>query len=161
MRRTLFGDEGKERKRAAINVVLADKIYQRGQIFTWTREAKTRAFNDFGLKAVINFWPKVDPDLADMGLDWYWQLSTPRSEGMLLPHIMQAAEAVAEYLRLKDRNVLVLCEAGKTRSVFFCVLVMAQLFPKNSYSECLEMVKKTVPGISLKGFMLDWIKEHG
>lgn len=148
------------RRRSAVNVVLKNRIYQRGQIFTWTRDVKVKFVEDVGLKAVINFWPKIDPDLADLGLDWYWQLSTPRSEGMLLPHIMQAAESVADYLKMKNTNVLVLCEAGKTRSVFFCVLVMAHLFKDDTYADVYARVKEAVPGTSLKGFMVDWLKEQ-
>jgi hypothetical protein len=148
------------KKRSAVNVVLPGRIFQRGQIFTWTRTVKAQCFEDLGLRSVVNFWPKIDSDLADMGLDWYWQLSTPRSEGMLSPHIHQAAASVADYLTLPDTNVLVLCEAGKTRSVFFCILVMANLFREQSYAQILKRVEVAIPGISLKGFMLEWIKEQ-
>ena len=122
---------------------------------------KANLIQELNLTAIINFWPKIDPDLADLGLNWYWQLSCPRSEEMLLPHIEQAAKSVADYLTMKNTNVLVLCEAGKTRSVFFCVLVLGFLFEDDSYAQILERVKKAVPGTSLKGFMLDWFKENG
>lgn len=148
------------RKRAGVNEVLAKRIYQRGQIFTWTKERKLLTFQELGLRSVINFWPKIDPDLADMGLDFSWQLSTPRSEGMLDKHIMFAAKATAEYLKMKGTNTLILCEAGKTRSVFFCVLVMAWLAKDDTYAEVLKRVQGKVPGHSLKGFMLSWIAEQ-
>jgi hypothetical protein len=150
-----------ERRRAAVNTVLPNRIYQRGQIFTWTREAKARCFEEIGLKAIVNFWPKIDPDLADMNLHWYWQLSVPRSEGMLDKHIMQAAEAVADYLLMPktDNNVLILCEAGKTRSVFFCIQVV-RLYKNITVKEATDLVKERVPSIALKGFMLDYMSRQ-
>ncbi len=108
---------------------------------------------------MVNFWPKTDPDYGDMGLDFYWQISCPRSEQTLERHILWAAESVAEYLMMKDRNTLILCEAGKTRSVFFCILVVA-IRKDISYTEAMEYVLEQIPAVSLKGFMLQWIKDQ-
>lgn len=146
--------EARARTRSAFNAILAHKLFQRGQIYTWTREAKERAFREAGINAVVNFWPKIDPDLADIGLDWSWQISRPRSEGMLDPYVELAARSVADYL--DHGRVLVLCEAGKTRSVFFCILVV-HFELGVSYTEAKEIVLSAVPAAELKGFMLDWL----
>jgi len=113
---------------------------------------------EWGISAIVNFWPKVDPDLAEIPLDWYWQLSSPRSEEMLAPRMMYAAGAVADYLDLDGTGVLVLCEAGKTRSVFFCILLYHEL--GHTWEQSQEYVLNKVPGASLKGFMLDWLKDQ-
>lgn len=149
-----------ERKRAAVNTVIPGKIFQRGQIFTWTHDVKAKFIAELDLKTVVNFWPKTDAELGFLGLHWYWQISSPRSEQMLEPYILQAAESVADYLlRKKENNTLILCEAGKTRSVFFTILVVS-MYKDISYLDAREYVAEKVPGMSLKGFMEDWLKKH-
>ena len=146
--------------RSSVNTIIPDRVFQRGQIYTWQREVKVRQFRDWGVTAVVNFWPKVDPDLGDIGLDWYWQISCPRSEGMLDDRVQVAATSVISYLKgVRGSRVLVLCEAGKTRSVFFCVLLVAGL-NKMSYVDALRYVEERVPGIALKRFMLDWVADR-
>lgn len=113
---------------------------------------------EWGVSAIINFWPKVDPDLAEVPLDWYWQLSSPRSEEMLEPRMLCAADAVANYLELQNTGVLVLCEAGKTRSVFFCILLYHAM--GHTWEQSQEFVLGKVPSAMLKGFMLDWLADQ-
>lgn len=148
-----------ERRRAAVNIILPKRVLQRGQIFTWTRDVKARFFQEHGITAVVNFWPKVDSDLGDLGLDWYWQISCPRSEQMLEERIMRAAACVSDYLTIPNTSVLVLCEAGKTRSVFFCILLVS-VYKDISYAAAHTLVKKACPGIGLKGFMTDWLEKY-
>lgn len=148
------------RTRSAVNTIIPGKLLQRGQIYTWQRPVKAAAFEDWGVRAIVNFWPKVDPDLAEIDLDWYWQLSAPRSEQMLQPRMVNAAESVSDYLcRVEGACALVLCEAGKTRSVFFCILVVA-IYEGITYAAAMKQVLGNIPSVSLKGFMLDWFKEQ-
>ena len=147
------------KRRSSVNVIIPARLFQRAQIYTWSREAKQRCFEEISLTAIVNFWPKLDPEWGDAGLDWIMQISTPRSEGMLLRHVQQAAESVADYLLIKDKSVLVLCEAGKTRSVFFCVLVVSILNNSN-YADALAYVKGRIPSMILKGFMIDWMRQQ-
>jgi hypothetical protein len=148
-----------DRRRASVNIVVPGRLYQRGQTFTWAREAKARMFSTFAIRSVVNLWPKIDPDLGDAGLDWVWQISCPRSEDALLPHVEGAARAVADYLRSPGGSTLVLCEAGRTRSVFFCCLVVRHLL-RGTYASAREMVCAAVPGAELKGFHLAALRER-
>lgn len=148
-----------ERTRAAVNEIIPGRLFQRSQIYTWQRDVKARYLRDWGITGVINFWPKTDAELGELELDWYWQLSSPRSEKMLGSHIDFAAAFVAEYIVEKSKRALVLCEAGKTRSVFFCVLVAHYYYQDKGLPEALALVKEKVPGMSLKGFMLDHINK--
>lgn len=147
----------KERSRGNVNEIIPG-LLQRGKVLSWTREVKVKYFKEWGVNALVNFWPKIDNDLGEMDLDFYWQLSCPRSEGMLQSRMMFAAEVIADYIRLKpQRTALILCEAGKTRSVFFCILVVA-IVQKLSYTDAKDLVLEAVGSTALKGFMLDWIK---
>jgi hypothetical protein len=148
-----------ERRRAAVRTIVPDRLFQRGQIFTWTREAKARMFATHAIRSVVNLWPKVDPDLGDAGLDWIWQISCPRSEDTLLPHVEGAARAVADYLRAPGTSTLVLCEAGRTRSVFFCCLVGHHLFGE-TYANARTRVCAAVPDAELKAFHLAALRER-
>jgi predicted permease len=141
-------------ERAGVNTIVSEKLYQRAQVYTWSREAKVNAFREWGIRAVINFWPKLDPEMCDMDLDWVWQVSAPRSLMMLGDHIDLAAEAATAYLKSRqDRRLLVLCEAGKTRSVYFCVLVVQKLLGLDS-QQALKLVLGVVPTAKLKPAML-------
>jgi hypothetical protein len=50
--------------RGALNVVLDGVIYQRGQILTWQRAKKYAMLEEYNIRTVVNFWPKIDPDMA-------------------------------------------------------------------------------------------------
>lgn len=146
--------------RSGVNEVWSGKVLQRGQIFTWQHDVKAQKLQDWGVTAVVNFWPKTDAELGALKLDWAWQISCPDSIETLEPRVLQAARSVYDYLdTVQNSRVLVLCEAGKTRSVFFSVLLVKQLMAK-TYAEALAHVRAAVLRESLKGFMLDWLKEQ-
>jgi hypothetical protein len=149
-----------ERRRGVFNVIVPDRLYQRGQILTWTLESKRRAFSDVGITAYVNLWPKLDPDLALLDLDWYFQIPCPRSEQVLEARVISAARSVANYLSDDlTRRALVLCEAGRTRSVFFCILVK-QCLHKQTMLESRANVLRAVPGHALKRFHEEWLQKQ-
>lgn len=145
--------------RGAFNEIISGKIYQRGQVYTWTLDKKRLAFEEHGVKAVLNLWPKTDPDMACLNLDWYSQLYCPRSEETLRPSVLLMAEYTAEWVRTAPGALLILCEAGKTRSVFFSILVVAKL-KHITFTAARDEVLAAVPRSSLKGFMETWIEER-
>lgn len=133
-------------------------MYQRAQILSWQRPEKVQLFAELGIKVVVNFWPKLDPDLSDSGLGWYWYIPADRSMEMLEPRIHHAAEALARFLVLAPPKTaaLILCEAGKTRSVFFSALLIHHM-EHVSLAEAHARVVEAVPTHSLKGFMVDYL----
>lgn len=145
--------------RKGINEVIPGKLYQRGKILTWLRQDKVELIDSLNIGIIVNFWPKVDAELSEMPLDWYLQISTPRSEHMTRPCVLRAADHVAQYLRESSRRVLVLCEAGKTRSTFFCGLVL--LRSGRTPDETLQQLKAAIPAMELKDFMYDFIEKGG
>lgn len=145
-------------KRAGINEVLPGRLYQRGQILTWQREKKYELFTRLGIHTVINFWPKMDPDLAESPAVNYLQLSAVQSEMMLERRMDVMAAATAGLLAAGPGSALVLCEAGKTRSVYFCILVVSRV-QQVSLEEARRRVLAAVGPTSLKGFMLDRIRK--
>jgi hypothetical protein len=156
-------------RRGAFNLILqmsgespttVASLWQRGQILTWTREIKTKALSEIGVTAVVNLWPKADPDLADLGLDFHLQLPCARSEQTLESRVTEAARYAATYLSKAtvNRGLLVLCEAGKTRSVYFCVLVSSFSLGLPIH-QALAMVESAVPRHSMKRFMYERFEE--
>lgn len=111
--------------RSGLNEILPGKLYQRGQILTWQREKKYSILQEYGIRTVVNFWPKIDPDMGEAPVDNYLFLAAPRSLQMLERRMEKGADLVANLAQTAP--VLVLCEAGVTRSVYFCVLVLSRL----------------------------------
>ena len=74
-------------------------------------------------------------------------------------HVM--AKAVANYMKENtDKAVLILCEAGKTRSVFFSILV-TMYYRGCKIIEAYKQVVAAVPGHRLKDSMLQYIlRDH-
>lgn len=142
--------------RGAFRIVLPGRLLQRGQIYTWPRDRKLTALRAESITAIVNLWPKADPDLGEAGLDWVWQISCPRSEMMKEPYVELAAHSAAEYLRLPGKQLLVLCEAGRTRSVYFCIMVSA-FFNHWTATQSRSAVLSAIPGTSLKQFMMEWV----
>lgn len=141
--------------RKRVNEMSEGRILQRGQILSWTLPEKQALFREMGITVVVNFWPKIDSDLSDSGLSWYWHIPVARSANMFALPVLAAADAVAALLvRDPTQRVMILCEAGKTRSVCFCVLVVARLH-EISMVDALAQVEAAVPGHSLKSFMID------
>ena len=147
--------------RKAINEVVIGKIYQRGQILTWPLQDKFDLLQTLNIKIVVNFWSKLDPDLSDAPIDLYIYMPKRRSIGMLDKDVEIAAKMVADLIKEKDDYaVLILCEAGKTRSVFFTILVDKYWFSiplKVAYTYVNNIITKH----SLKDFMIKYIEEGG
>lgn len=148
-----------DQTRAGVNVIIPTKLLQRAQILTWTLDVKSLFIRQHRITAIVNFWPKIDPDASNLRLDMYYQVSCPDSNMMLLPHININADAVCAYMGLPKKNVLVLCEAGKTRSVFFCVMLWQRLH-NCTYEEAEKSVAQRIGSIDLKGFMKEWLAEE-
>jgi len=146
----------KSPSRNAVNEVIAGRLYQRGQILTWQREKKYRILQDLGIKTVVNFWPKLDPDMGEAGIN-YLHLPAVQSEQMLERRMETTARLVAQLS--EEGAVLALCEAGMTRSVYFCVLLVSQLLgisPHDAHGYVTERIHRT----SLKRFMLDRLAQQ-
>jgi len=139
--------------RKSFNEIIPGKLYQRGQILTWQYEDKKKLLDHLGIDIIVNFWPKVDSDLAPY---WYFYIPNNRSDMMLDEEIDLMALTIADLL--ESKTVLVLCEAGKTRSVFFLTLVMSY-WHDVTLRDALDIVEKAVPKHSLKKFMLEYIDQ--
>ena len=141
--------------RSAVNEIVPGRIYQRGQILTWQREKKYTMLKEHGIRTVVNFWPKVDPDMTEAPIDNYLLLAAPKSSQMLdrrmelaVPYIVALSE---------ESPVLVLCEAGVTRSVYFCVLLVAKIEGISllkAYNQVQSMLRS-----KLKPFMLQRFRQ--
>jgi hypothetical protein len=143
--------------RGALNVVLDGVIYQRGQILTWQRAKKYAMLEEYNIRTVVNFWPKIDPDMAEAPVDNYLLLFAPRSEQMLDPRMEAAAVLVAGLT--EEAPALVLCEAGVTRSVYFCVLVLSKILSISPKEALGRLEASGLSASGLKGFMLRRIEE--
>jgi hypothetical protein len=97
----------------------------------------------------------MDPDMAEAPIENYLLLSAPASGQMLEPRMGEAADFVAALCRRAP--ALVLCEAGVTRSVYFCVLVVARRLGLPG-PEALAYVTGRLGRVRLKGFMLDRLR---
>jgi hypothetical protein len=145
--------------RCSITTIVPDLVYQRGQIFTWPREQKKELLERYKIKWVVNFWPKaMDPDLSDVGLHGYLHIPLPDSAMVLEPYVIAMAEHLVTQIR-PDATALILCEAGKTRSVFFAALLLRQ-FTNLSGSQALEQICQLVPSECLKVNMRLWLKNR-
>jgi hypothetical protein len=146
--------------RRALNEVVPGKIYQRGQILSWSLADKRRLVKQNNISVVVNLWPKIDPDFSGDLVSWYMYMPVPRSKDMTSFMVRTAATAVARVLKKnKNSSTLVLCEAGKTRSVFFCVLLVSKLLDV-SLKEAYERVTQTVPKHMMKKFMVDYVRNR-
>jgi hypothetical protein len=146
------------RTRSAVNELVPGLLYQRGQILTWQPEVKAELLRSLGVTCVVNFWPKLDHDLSNGPAMTYLHMPCIASRLVLEPRVQEAARFVARLLRRGNEKALVLCEAGVTRSVFFCVLVVARL-EGVGLPEALERVRGRMPRVDLKGFMMDFIRQ--
>lgn len=141
--------------RNSINTIIPGKLYQRGQILTWQREKKYAILREYGIQTVVNFWPKLDSDLGEAGIN-YLHFPAVQSSQMLDSRIELASRLVSQLC--EQTPVLVVCEAGKTRSVYFCILVVS-LILKCPLLEAKELVTKKLRGTSLKNFMLERFRQ--
>ncbi len=137
--------------RKAVNEIIPGRLYQRGQILTWKYDEKIRLFEEYNIGLVVNFWPKIDPDLSDM---WYLHLPSG-SDDMIDNYTRIMVKTVAKLLEPNDMAALILCEAGKTRSVFFATLVYAELMHVDT-SLAYKKIARLLPTNKLKPFMIDY-----
>lgn len=136
---------------------ISETLYQRGQILSWQPDVKEAFFKEHRISVVVNFWPKLDHDLTVCpSIKQYMFLPCNRSQMMLSPHIITAAKYVARLMN-DNEGVLVLCEAGVTRSVFFCVLAHKYQW-KISTINAYKTVSCSIPKIKLKPFMMEYIE---
>lgn len=138
-------------RRNVINCPLFGRVYQRGQMLSWTLEQKLRVVADLQLAVVVNLWPKLDPDWGNTGVI-YWQVPTPRSIAVVEDTRYRLLAATVARLG----PVLVLCEAGKTRSACFVGLVLEAM--GDSRANALGRLRATIPGLGLKPEMLRYFE---
>jgi hypothetical protein len=148
-------DEEQSTTRKSFNEIIPGSVYQRGQIMTWQRDDKIALLKSLHINIVVNFWPKIDPDMTDL---WYFHMATNRSIDMIDPKIEFMAYSVAQLIR-EQGAALVLCEAGKTRSVFFCTLLISELQGISMAKARLKM-DTILPTHRMKNFMLDYLDKQ-
>jgi hypothetical protein len=141
--------------RNRINTVVNDRLYQRGQILSWKRADKLALFEELNIGIVVNFWPKLDPDMSDMPC-WYWYLPSG-SDDMVSTRVSKMARLLASLLTHGDYSALILCEAGKTRSVFFAGLVVHYM-QNIAGTKVLRVLDNTIPGNRMKPYMLEYFR---
>lgn len=146
--------------RNAINEIIPGKLYQRGQILSWPREDKLAMLKERNISIVVNLWPKIDSDFSGSDLDLYLYLPVPRSKDMTSFTVRAMATAVAAMLLKRKKAALVLCEAGVTRSVFFCVLVVSAM-KGISLGKAYSLVEMLLPKHRMKSFMKSYCMKRG
>lgn len=125
---------------------------------TRSLDEKRAIFEAFNVGMVINFWSKLDSDMSEVPVP-YLYIPTPRSQMMLAESNVILARYVAAWLKNTESSVLIMCEAGKTRSVFFCILLMGA-YQNISLLKALPMVTKVAKNHALKQFMLDYVAQN-
>lgn len=137
--------------RGAVNEIIPGRLYQRGQIFTWQRPQKIELLRRYNIDIIVNLWPKVDADWWGTEPAIFIQVPAEPSSKVLDWPCRTAAKTVAKMLMWEGmaRSALVLCEAGKTRSVFFCAMVYAHFYGATGL-RAMEHVQGIVQGASLK-----------
>lgn len=144
--------------RKAFNTIVPNRVYQRGQVLTWPREDKAHLIQNLNIQVVVNFWPKLDSDWGELPV-WYWHLPSNRAIGMLDPKMVHVADLLSNFLAAHNASALILCEAGKTRSVFFCTLLIKNLL-QISYPDALKQMNAILPGHRMKDFMVEWLGKN-
>ena len=146
-------DATEKAARKGVNEIVQGRIFQRGQIMSWSLPEKVKFFEMHKIGMVVNFWSKLDADMSEAGVIYVYD-PTPHSERMLDFDKKVLANYVVNWLKLTPGNaVLILCEAGKTRSVYFSILVLSTYLGiplLSAYNIVNSKIKH-----SLKGFMLE------
>jgi len=140
--------------RNKINTIIDGKLYQRGQILSWKRLDKYNLIKELNVGIVVNFWPKLDPDMSDMPC-WYWYLPCS-SERMLDNKVFRMAHTLSNLLMKNDFSALILCEAGATRSVFFTALVLHYM---DNDLFVLRHIETILPKHKMKSYMVDYLRQ--
>lgn len=132
--------------RGGVNIVIPGKLYQRANMLKWPAAQKEKLLAELGITVVVNLWSKVDPDMSHGSRLYlnYPMTSLNVDEGT-------AATMTSAVARLIDAGhvVLVHCEAGRNRSVWFCTrLVMA--LENKGVREAGQLLYTLVPGAKLR-----------
>lgn len=144
--------------RGAVNTLIDGKLYQRSQIMTWQRPVKMALLDDYKIDCVVNLWPKIDPDFWGTTPVMYLQVPAEPSTEVLRAHCVALAKFIAEELKSGSiKSALVLCEAGKTRSVFFSILVCKHYLDISGQA-AMELVLSKIPSTSLKPKMISYLE---
>jgi predicted protein tyrosine phosphatase len=97
-------------------------LYQRGSMLSWPYAQKQEAMRRQGITVVFNLWNKVDPDLSGQCLYVNWPI-----RGNAMPNHADLMADFAASLLISGERVLVHCEAGVNRSVWFCAAIVARV----------------------------------
>lgn len=136
---------------------------QRSNILTWSLEDKRRLFRSNRVGLVVNFWSKLDPDMSEChDVSYLYMPKTDAGESMLGADIDPLADFVVAWLqRYPDRSVLVLCEAGRGRSVYFSCVLYAK-YTGCSTADAMAHVVRTLGGRhSMKPFLMAHLTDGG
>lgn len=142
--------------RNGVNEIVPGKIYQRGAILTWPLATKLAVVTDLNIGLIVNFWPKLDPNIESLPCA-YWHIPVEENRLMLQPWIVGLAQPALDFAG--DAAILVLCEAGRGRSVFFSAL-LARYCAGPCGANLLEFIQSRVPGHSLKPELQTYLKEQ-
>jgi hypothetical protein len=148
-----------ERRRGALNEIVPGRLYQRGQILTWSLAKKRDLVLQNQIRWIVNFWPKLDPDLAELPLYGYLYVPLPDSAGIMQERIRRLAAFLAPSIT-ENARALILCEAGVTRSLYFSTLLVREMEGIPGW-EAWEAVEQRVPRTGLKPRMLAELRELG
>ncbi len=144
--------------RGALKEIIPGKLYQRGQIYTMHRYLKKHLLEDNNITVVVNLWSKMDSDLAeDYDAPLYIHSPMRGDADLLGNRMMSLSQFVADLIH-QGETVLVLCEAGRTRSVFFCALVLLEQGWDGK--DALEMVKEACGKTTLRPSMIRFLEQH-
>jgi len=136
--------------RAGVAVVLPHQLYQRGQFLSWPYAQKWRLLEEHSITTIVNMWHRVDSDLSSDALGrlyvcWHCSPSA-------VPTDTDEMIALA-VRRMETGAVLVHCEAGRGRSVWFCARLVAARcgIPR---AEAWASVQRSVPNHNLTPTLL-------
>ena len=143
--------------RKGINTILPGRLYQRGQILSWKLREKERFLENHGIGLVVNFWPKIDYDMGERS-PIYWYVPVPHADEMVSSRIIRLADCAADLITKENISMLSLCEAGKTRSIFFAILVMSNLLGC-TLKEAYDKFKTMDIGSKLRPNMIRYLEK--
>jgi protein-tyrosine phosphatase len=142
--------------RAAANVVIPDRLFQRGQFLTWSKRQKQRLLGELGITVVCNLWAKIDPDIAfeentnRMYIQWHTSPS-------VVPDDAETVIPMLAGLLRNGHRMLIHCEAGRGRSVWLSARVLAE-YAGIPRIEALAQVLAAVPNADLTPTLLEDLK---
>jgi hypothetical protein len=147
-----------ENLRKSINTIIPEKLYQRGQILSWKRQEKEQFLSQHKIGLVVNFWSKIDNDMSELPV-MYWHIPTPHSDDMVSSKIVSLAKVASDLMQKESLALLSLCEAGKTRSVFFAILIASNLLGC-SKKEAYEFLQKKNINMKLRPSMIHFLTKE-